>query len=122
MNENLETKLDEIKLKIIDLVEQKRALEDTLRKEALTKISQLMSKHQITLDDIRKYLRTAETEEGEISLLDKNPIKKSSSTVNPQTGEVWKGRGRPPKWVQNLSVTERELLNSPVQEKNTDLI
>ncbi len=100
MNEKLEIKLDEIKSKIIDLLEQKRALEKMLKEEALFEIVTLMTSHSINLEDIREKLRSAEKNE--------NLGKKEDSLAD--LGGGWRGRGRPPKWLSKMSKEEREAL------------
>jgi hypothetical protein len=100
MNEKLEIKLDEIKSKIIDLLEQKRALEKMLKEDALFEIITLMTKHAINLEDVREKLRSAE----------KNESLEKKEEVLTDLGGGWRGRGRPPKWLSKMSKEEREAL------------
>jgi len=80
-----------------ELMAQRTALDEqinTLQKEAkaqaVTNVKSLVAEFNLTIDDIFGGGRKASVGSG---------IKVAAKYRNPETGEVWTGRGRAPKWI-----------------------
>lgn len=77
---NLEQQKQQIEKQITDLKRK-------TRHEQLKGIAQTMSRYEISLDELSKYLERRE------------PVAKY---LNPTTGQTWHGRGKKPVWIREI--------------------
>ncbi len=90
-----------------ELLEQRNALEvqieEARRREladAVAKVRALVSDYALTADDIFPPARGSRSST--------QGTKVAPKYRNPNTGETWTGRGKPPKWIQSYQGAERE--------------
>jgi DNA-binding protein H-NS len=90
------------------LLEQRAVLDKQIentrkneRTEAITKIKNLMSEYDLSLQDI--------TGKGGSKLSSKAGSKVPAKFAHPQTGETWSGRGLQPKWLKSAISSGKKL-------------
>jgi DNA-binding protein H-NS len=82
-----------------ELLEQRALLEQQIKQahtlenaDAIEKVKALVADFNLTADDIF----------GSAKARVKGGAKVAPKFRNPLTGDTWTGRGKPPKWIQNL--------------------
>lgn len=88
-----------IEKKIERLKRKSERLRDRRRTPAIASIVRMMREHGLTPDDIADAVRSGPGEPSRIAPV--RSTKRASARLyrHPQTGDVWGGRGRPPKWL-----------------------
>ncbi|HEY3537557.1 MAG TPA: H-NS family nucleoid-associated regulatory protein [Trinickia sp.] len=106
--------LEDIKAKIAKLQAEADAI---VRKQssAVSKISELMEKHGLTLADLQAHL-VASRRSG--NAIKQNAFGRPSSAakyLDPKTGATWTGRGRAPGWIVNAKDRSNFLIDGRAQ-------